>query len=317
MEKKVEIYQLAPHSCMLMEGYLIKTPNDKIVVIDGGSGETYMDKAYLPTVIRAVLGLNADEYFEIEAWFLSHGHTDHYGEMLMMFREYNENSNYKINNIYFDFPDFASSHFDKSDYTLKALEELKQGFDKYAKINGIDCVHGYYDYLNGRVVNADAVGKGLTLTIDGVRFEILQTQSPEDDQVNGNSMVFRVVPNYENGKTCLFLNDTSVWSGAKLLKTYGKQLKSDIVQMAHHGQAGADRDVYETIDAKLRLWPVPFWVWQNEETYKIGEVRSWFGITQEPNKETDLVSCCYEKYPQEYTSIDSWKGCLDEMKIVL
>ena len=110
MEKKVEIYQLAPHSCMLMEGYLIKTPNDKIVIIDGGSGETYMDKAYLPTVIRAVLGLKADEYFEIEAWFLSHGHNDHYGEMLMMFREYDENSNYKINNIYDHFSNDYSNN---------------------------------------------------------------------------------------------------------------------------------------------------------------------------------------------------------------
>ena len=153
--------------------------------------------------------------------------------------------------------------------------------------------------------------------IDGVRFEILQTQSPEDDQVNGNSMVIRVVPGYENGKTCLFLNDTSVWSGEKLLKTYGESLKSDVVQMAHHGQAGADRDVYEMIDAKLRLWPVPFWVWENETTYKIGEVRSWFGITQTPNKETDLVSCCYEKYPQNPTDIESWKECLYTMKIVL
>ena len=317
MEKKVEIYQLAPHSCMLMEGYIIKTASDKIIVVDGGSGEVYMDKAYLPTTIRALLGLKEGEYFEIEAWFLSHGHNDHYGELLMMFREYDENSNYKINNFYFDFPDFVNSHFDESDYTVSSLEELKAGFDKYAKVNGLQPVPGYFDYLNGRVVNADTVAQGLTISVDGVDFEILQTQSPEDDQVNGNSMVFRVNPNYEGGRTCMFLNDTSVWSGAKLLKTYGDKLKSDIVQMAHHGQAGADKDVYETIDASLRLWPVPFWVWQNEEEYKIGEVRSWFGIGQEPDKQADLVSCNYSKYPKEYTSIEEWTSCLDEMKIVL
>ena len=115
----------------------------------------------------------------------------------------------------------------------------------------------------------------------------------------------------------MFLNDTSVWSGAKLLKTYGKKLKSDVVQMAHHGQAGADKDVYEAIDASYRLWPVPFWVWQNEVTYKIGEVRSWFGIDENVGRETDLVSCKYGKYPEDYTSIDSWKQCLDVMKIVL
>ena len=46
MEKKVEIYQFAPLSGMLMEGYLIKTPNDKIIIVDGGSGETYLKNAF-------------------------------------------------------------------------------------------------------------------------------------------------------------------------------------------------------------------------------------------------------------------------------
>ena len=56
MENKTEIYQLCPHSGYLMESYLIKTPNNKIIMIDGGSN-TYMEKAYLPSAIRAILGL--------------------------------------------------------------------------------------------------------------------------------------------------------------------------------------------------------------------------------------------------------------------
>ena len=146
----------------------------------------------------------------------------------------------------------------------------------------------------------------------------MQTQSPEDDQVNGNSTVIRVAPTYENAKTCLFLNDTSVWSGAKLLKTYGEKLKSDIVQMAHHGQAGADKDVYDMIDAKIRLWPIPFWVWGNEETYQIGAVRSWVGVDQNNITETDIVSCNYNRYPGDnYQSVEEWKACIDGMKVVL
>ena len=77
--KKTEIYQLCPHSGYLMQSYLIKTPNDKIVLIDGGHNY-YMEKAYLPSAIRAILGLNEGEYFEIDSWFFSHGHIDHYGE---------------------------------------------------------------------------------------------------------------------------------------------------------------------------------------------------------------------------------------------
>ena len=316
MNKKTEIYQLAPHSGILMEGYVIKTPNDKIVVIDGGH-EIYMEKPYLPSAIRAILGLNEGDFFEIEAWFISHGHSDHYGEMSMMLRNYDANSNYKINNIYFDIPDFIAAGFDESDYDLEKFTTLKNGLNTYAKVNGIDCGDSYYDYLNGRVVNAEAVEKGLSFTIDGVKFDILQTWSPEDDQVNGNSMVIKVYPQSPNGRNCLFLNDVSIVSGARLLKTYGAALKSDIVQMAHHGQAGADKDVYDTIDAKTRLWPIPFWVWENEETYKIGEVRAWVGVDMNNVTEADVVSCMYKAYPEVYDSVDSWKACVNGMKIVL
>lgn len=316
MEKKTEVYQLSPHCGILMEGYVIKTPNDKIVVIDGGN-YTYLDKPYLPSAIRAILGLNEGDFFEIEAWFLSHGHSDHYGEMFMMLKNYDKNSNYKINNIYFDFPDFENSKFHETDFCVEALTQLKNGLNNYAKVNGIDCGDSYYDYLNGRVVNAQSVANGLSFTIDGVRFDILQTWCEEDDQVNGNSMVIKVFPQDPNGKNCLFLNDVSIVSGARLLQTYGKALKSDIVQMAHHGQAGADKDVYDTIDAKIRLWPIPFWVWQNEEDYKIGEVRSWVGVDVNNVTENDIVTCLYEGAPEDYASVADWKKCVDCMKIIL
>ena len=316
MNKKTEIYQLAPHSGILMEGYVIKTPNNKVVVIDGGN-ETYLDKPYLPTAIRAILGLKDGDFFEIDAWFLSHAHSDHYGELSMMLRNYTPSSNYKINNIYFDFPDLESSGFDKEDYDLNKLSTLKNALNNYAKLNQIDCGESYFDYLNGRVVNDKSVKDGLTITVDGVKFEVLQTWCPEDDQVNGNSMVIKVYPENPEGKNCLFLNDVSIVSGARLLKTYGDALKSDIVQMAHHGQAGADKDVYDAIHAKMRLWPIPFWVWGNEETYKIGEVRSWVGVDVNNVSENDVVSCLYNAYPEEYTSIDAWKNCVDGMKVVL
>lgn len=316
MEKKTEIYQLTSDAGILMQSHVIKTPNQKIIVIDGGN-ETYLEKPYLPSAIRAILGLNEGDYFEIEAWFISHGHCDHYGELSMMLRNYDKDSNYKINGIYFDFPDFETFGFDETDYSLERIANLKNALNNYAKVNGIDCGDSYYDYLNGRTVNAESVKKGLNFTIDGVRLEILQTWDSSDDQVNGNSMVIKVFPENPNGKTCLFLNDVSIVSGARLLKTCGEKIKSDIVQMAHHGQAGADKDVYDAIDAKIRLWPIPFWVWNNEETYKIGEVRSWVGVDAANVTENDIVTCLYERYPDDYASVEDWKKCVDCMKVVL
>ena len=81
--------------------------------------------------------------------------------------------------------------------------------------------------------------------------------------VNGNSTIIRVYDQDKNGKTCLFLNDASIGSGKRLLDTYKEKLKSDIVQLAHHGQAGVDKDVYDAIDAKIRLWPTTIWLWRD------------------------------------------------------
>lgn len=316
MENKTEIYQLHPHSGYLMESYLIKTPNNKIIMIDGGNN-TYMEKAYLPSAIRAILGLNEGDYFEIDAWFFSHAHNDHYGEFVMMMKEYDKNSNYKVNNFYFDFPDLVNSSFLESDYSLKDFLSFKDALNTYAKVNDINVDGDYYDALNAKVINKQSVKQGLVLEFDGVLFDILQTWDETDEQINANSLVIRVSEKDKQTKTCLFLNDASVNSGNRLLNTYGEKLKSDIVQMAHHGQAGVDKNVYDAVDAKIRLWPVTFWLWQDHQIWKIDEVRSWFNIEENNYTDGDFLACRYSQYPEDYTSISDWKKCVDLMKITL
>ncbi len=316
MSNKTQIYQLCPHNCYLMQSYLIKTPNNKLVMIDGGHNY-YMKNAYLQHAIRAILGLKDGDYFEIDAWFFSHGHVDHYGEFTMMMKEYSVNSNYKVKNFYFDFPDFEKSDFDKSDYNLEFLGTFKDSLNTYAKVSGIKVDGDYYDFLNGKVINKQAVKKGLTIEVDGVLFDVLQTWDECDEQVNANSLVIRVSESNKKTKTCLFLNDASVNSGNRLLNTYGNKLKSDIVQMAHHGQAGVDKNVYDAVGAKIRLWPTTFWLWSDHEIWRVDEVRSWLGIKENDYTDGDILACCYDAYPENPTSVEDWKTCVQKMKIEL
>ena len=85
-----------------------------------------------------------------------------------------------------------------------------------------------------------------------------------------------------NGKKILFLGDTGVESGNKLLENQKDKLKADIVQMAHHGQSGVNKDVYEVIRPEICLWPTPEWLWNNDRgegfntaQYKTVETRTW------------------------------------------
>ena len=314
----VVLYQLVPEKNSLMQSYVIKTTNGKLIVIDGGIDGEGKDRApYMPSAIRAILGRKDGEYFEVEAWFLSHAHKDHMYELSKMMRDYTADSNYKINNIYFDFPEFGSAEYPGQNADVE-ISQIKENMNKYGEVIGATVKEGstYYDDLNGAVINKDAVAKGLSFEIDGVKIEVLQTWDPADgtSNVNDTSIVLRF---HIEEQTVLFLNDLGSIGGRRLLATYGDKLKSDIVQMAHHGQAGVNKDVYDTIDADVHLWPTPIWVWNNaNKTYQIDEVREWlYGETFLTADEHNIVSCLYTKYPTDPTKVKFWDRVLDGMKI--
>lgn len=318
---KVELYQLAPGD-ILSEGYVIKTGNDKLVVIDGGASnggnEAYLDKA-----LTAIAGT---ENYTVDTWFLSHAHSDHIYELAKMLNS--ETINFTVENFVFDFPNFVQSGSNwVADFQsvcslgsdAPAWNALKTGLDNYAAKKGLT-VNGasYYDELNGKVVNSAALKDGpMTISVDDVDFEILQTFSTSDTQVNSNSMVLRA---WVDGQSVLFLNDATVESGNRLIGTYGREfLKSDIVQMAHHGQNGTARNVYDAADAKVRLWPNFSQIWTGE-SYQTGEVRTWVGLPEKVEdfkpSEYDIVAAL-AKNPSDLYSVSAWNEVLDGMKINL
>lgn len=314
----VTLYQLAPENNSQMESYVIKTKNNKLIVIDGGVDGEGKDRAtYMPAALRAIAGVNEGEYFEVEAWFLSHAHMDHINELSKMLRDYTAESNYKINNIYFDFPNFGTDEYPERNTDLEN-SQFCENMNKYGEIIGAQVKEGstYYDDINGAVINAESVAEGLSFDIDGVKIDVLQTWSPNDGTTNANdtSLVLRF---HIGEQTVLFLNDLATIGGIRLLNTYREELKSDIVQMAHHGQDGVDKQVYDAVDADVHLWPTPIWVWNNSSNkYLIDEVRKWlYGDTFLTASEKDIVSCLYAEYPADTTKVADWKQVLDYMKI--
>ena len=173
----VALYQLVPEKNSLMQSYVIKTQSGKLIVIDGGIDGEGKDRApYMPAALRAILGLKDDEYFEVEAWFLSHGHKDHMYELSKMLRDYSAESNYKINNIYFDFPEFGSEEYPTANADME-ISQIKENINKYGVAIGATVKDGstYYDDINGAFINSESVAKGLSLEIDGVKIDVLQT----------------------------------------------------------------------------------------------------------------------------------------------
>ena len=111
-------------------------------------------------------------------------------------------------------------------------------------------------------------------TVDGVVIDIMKVPTDYNDYdpaykggstVNDTSVVFKL--KFPNGQTALFLGDLGFRAGQKLAEQYGEELKSDIVQMAHHGQNGAGEDVYKLISPELCMWTAPMWLYENNMWY--------------------------------------------------
>lgn len=232
--KKMEeilLTQLKANTDRQMMGYILQTSNNKTVVIDGG---TEGDAQNLIEWINKQGG-------KVDAWYITHPHIDHMGAFMKIVEE----TEIPIEKIY---------------VTLNDLEWYRQN-----EPSRIEEIERFFTVIQNSRINdkVSEVTLGEKMEIDGLNFEILGVKNPEitNRAVNNSSMVIKM---YANKTSVLFLGDTGEDSGKKLLKEQGENLKSDIVQMAHHGQNGVAEDVYKMIDPEICLWPTPEWLWNND-----------------------------------------------------
>lgn len=232
-----------------MMGYAIKTKGGKIIIIDGGTKE---DAPQLEKYI-------SENNNKVDYWFITHPHIDHTGA----FEIISQNSNINIEKIYMS--------VNSKEWYLQNEPTRAEDIDNFFPI--IEQENIKQKIVEPQVNNI--------IKIDNVTAKILGTKNPEitTNAINNSSMViqFKI-----NQKKILFLGDTGAESSEKLIKNQGKNLKSDIVQMAHHGQNGATEELYKIVKPEICLWPTPDWLWNNsingvEDTgpWKTKETRAW------------------------------------------
>lgn len=225
------LWQLPPASERTQLSYVIRTVHGRVIVVDGGSPG---DADYLRQFLKK-------QGYVVDAWFLTHPHDDHFGA-LQGLRESNDCP--KILHFYASLldEDWVAKHEDVALPTVSA----------------------FYKVLRERGPKVTPVSAGEVLQIDGVKVEVLSQANPEiceEDPINNSSVVLRMS---DSSKSVLFLGDLGEQGGRKLLAgPYRDRLPSDYVQMAHHGNCGPAKDVYEAIHPNYCLWPTTWWVWDN------------------------------------------------------
>lgn len=227
---------------------IIQTSEGKLIVVDGGLGD---DGDYLKSQIQARGG-------HVAAWLLTHPHGDHVGALYKILQDEAAGipSGITIDGIYYSFGT-------REWYTMHDPSEKTMAHS----------IIGTFEGLPQSMLHT--VTKGQTIQVDDVTILVMNDRYElASDKGNNAGIVYKV---YVNGKSILFLGDMAEEGGKKLLDDVGAALlKSDIVQMAHHGQNGVEESVYQAIDPTICLWPTPKWLWESSgNRYRIAETKSW------------------------------------------
>ncbi len=294
--------------------YIIKTRNGKIIVIDGGYADEHADSAYLLSQLKSITGKSVPN---VDAWLFSHLHEDHTGAFADLVTNYS--GQFTVSKVYYRFPTDAEIDKYCPESSRTTHKNLVAAFKNHVKLakqaNGTPTETVT---VTSRFDNR-CLG---TFDIDTVHFDVLMTcedvfwgadnittkysgnlsnngkayssqtikQLVEADFGNNTTTIFRMTV---GGKTTIFLGDAAEPEGLVMRYFHDKNaanpgsyfsLKSDIVQMAHHGQNGVPKSVYTAIDPDIALWPAPDWLYNASSsstltTYYTRQWMSALGVT--------------------------------------
>lgn len=234
MNGKNILHQLKTCSGSQMMSYVIETEDDKIIVIDGGYTA---DADYLEQYVRSLTGGE----FRVDGWILTHAHSDHIDAFTELARRH-PGCPFLAGKVYYNFP--PAAYIDQYEncelHTLLEFNEVLPAFADRAQI----------------------VHTGDRFAVGAMQAEVLwePDTSITSNVINNSSIVVRITL---GKKVLLILGDLGVEGGKAVLAHYGDALKADLVEMAHHGQNGVDRDFYEAVKPSVCLWCAPQWLWDN------------------------------------------------------
>ena len=248
------LLQIANRTYIQMMSYLIDTPDGKTIMIDGGH-HCAEDAEHMYNLLKERGG-------KVDLWIITHAHDDHFGALLWLL-ENMDDFDLQIEKMCFTFP------------PTEWFKDIEDGLCYTALCDFLDELEKH------NIPHEDLVG-GTTLDCGGISIEVLNncTNYKNYNSINDTTIVLLV---HFPKRDVLFLGDLAVAGANDLITTYGKsKLRCDIVQMAHHGQQGVNRDFYEIVRPKFCLYTAPDWLWDNNSgnginsgPWKTLETRKW------------------------------------------
>ena len=223
-----------------MMSFVIVTEKDNCIVIDGGRPQD------MPKLKEYLKGRH------ISAWILTHAHDDHISGIISEL-EKNGCADFDIGKLCYNFPDY--------DTWMKAENVPDREYLERELNNSLPA----FNAVIGRVADkVHIVQQGERMQIDEVTVDFIYTshEGLYSNPMNDSSTVFKLTT---PSKTVLFLGDLGPDAGDILFDESRHLLKSDIVQMAHHGHMNVSMEVYAAIAPEACMWCAPLWLYNEPE----------------------------------------------------
>ncbi len=229
--------------------YIIKLADNSLFLIDSGHGyqTTARSLTALYEFMKNVSGTEEGKKIPIKAWFFTHAHGDHCGmaaaflgqkyPMIENLELPDFSDKVEIEKVMFNFPSYCVIRRNfAADETFAIRKALREKFPevKYYKLH-----------------------TGERFDFPGASFDVLYTLEDAVDvtgkwpfrDFNSSSTVLRM---HSGGKNLMFLADISAAAEKIILRRYNEdELKSDVVQIAHH--CINNLDIYDSIKAPVAL----------------------------------------------------------------
>ncbi len=203
---------------------VIKTPDNKIIVVDGGGSSEWEKNSYDIGKKITVPALQHIGIWQVDTVIVSHIHDDHLGGVLSILESY------KVKQVILP----ASDSYGKSEFASANLEKLKAILkDKKISIK----------YLKNS--SSIKVSKNVELKVLAPEEPFIQNT---DSDVNNNSMVFKLI--YKDFDA-LFTGDIQMEAEQRLLD---KDIQSDVLKVAHHGSPySSTEDFIVQVDPEISI----------------------------------------------------------------
>ena len=208
----------------------------RLIVLDGGMPN---EKNHLG-LLNAMREASPDkDNIVIAGWYLSHAHIDHHGAAWQFILQHLDKV--KIEAFVLNYA--ADTHY----------ENLTE--DSWKKADDAQLFRGALEKISPdtKVIKAHS-GQVYYYGEEAVEI-VYSVEDYYPEPLNYNNSSSLVLRLHAKGNTVMLLADTTHTSGARMMELHRDALKSDMVQIAHHGMWASYSQLYRYINAPVLLWP--------------------------------------------------------------